>query len=96
MIRTINGKDYNFKMTRKGIRAAEQAGMDLTDLQTKPLTADSYLWYAALYAAQPITYKAACDLMDNYLDDDSIPETMGEIIESLSTDYTKVFGLAAE
>ena len=95
MIRSINGKDYNFKMTRKGLRAAETAGMDMAELASKPMLALSYLWFAELYAAHPMKFDKACDLLDDFLDNDP-SEDFSSLLEEFTNDYTLVFGLAAE
>ena len=44
MIRTINGKDYNFKITRKGLREAEKQGMRLNEMMEKPMCMLYYLF----------------------------------------------------
>ena len=95
MIREINGKDYSFKMTRKGLRAAEAAGFDVMDMGAKPMTALTLLWYAELYAAHPMKYEKAADLLDEYLDMET-SEDFATLLETFSEDYTAVFGLAAE
>lgn len=95
MTYTINGKTYEFKMTRKGIRAAEQAGMDISAMSAKPMSAVSYLWFAGLYAAQPMKFEKACELLDEYLDSQT-EDTIPTLFETLSTQYSEVFGLAAE
>lgn len=94
MIRTINGKDYNFKMTRKGLRKAESLGMDVNEIGSKPNLTLAYLWYAELYAAHPMKFDAAVELLDDFLDTEE--ETFTDLFEQLSNDYAEVFGVAAE
>lgn len=89
--REINGKTYNFKMTRKGIRAAETAGMKISEMGDTPMLALSYLWYAALHATHSIAIKKADELLDAYLDSDDCPENVSDLLEDLMTGYSEVF-----
>lgn len=96
MIREINGKKYDFQITRKGIRAAENAGMKMQNIAEQPMLALSYLWYAAIYAKQPMQFNKACDLLDDYLDSEECTESIQDMLTVLSDEYVEVFGLAAE
>lgn len=96
MIRTINGKDYIFKITRKGLRLAEQQGMSLADMSDKPMSALYFLWFAALYGKQPMTIAKSDELLDAYLDDPATTESMTDVLSSLSDDFNSVFGQAVE
>lgn len=91
MIREINGKEYTFRMTRKGIRAAEKAGLKMGSIGDSPVESTYYLWYAALYAEHPMIKAKADELLDDYLDDDSCPESFNDILESLGEGYASVF-----
>lgn len=96
MIREIDGKKYDFKITRKGIRAAEKAGMKMQNIIDQPMLFLSYMWYAAIYASQPISFDKACDLLDEYLDSEDCFESIEQMLTDLSDEYAEVFGLAAE
>lgn len=89
--RVINGKTYSFKMTRKGIRVAEAAGMKVSEMGDTPMSALSYLWYAALYAKNPIAIKKSDELLDDYLDSNDCPENIQDLLEDLMTGYSEVF-----
>lgn len=91
MIRTIDGKEYSVKITRKGLRAAESQGMNYNELTNKPISLLYFLWYAGLYGSAPMPFDKSCDLLDAYLDDENCPETMTTLLESLSEDFDKVF-----
>lgn len=96
MKREINGKEYTFRMTRAGVRAAERAGMNMSEIGDKPVAAMYYLWYAALHQEHPMPLKKSDDLLDAYLDDETCPEGFDDLIASLMEDYTEVFGIATE
>lgn len=96
MQREINGKTYTFRMTRKGIRAAEKAGMRMSVMPDTPMDAVYYLWYAALYTEHPMTMGKSDELLDTYLDSSDCPESFSDILESLMDEYTEVFNIAAE
>lgn len=89
--REINGKTYNFKMTRKGIRAAEAAGMHISEMSETPMSALSYLWYAALYASHPMPIKKTDELLDAYLDGKGCNETIQSLLEDLMNGYSEIF-----
>lgn len=94
MNREIEGKKYSFRMTRAGIRAAERAGMNMSEIGDKPMEALYYLWFAALYAEHPMQIKQTDKLLDAYLDDPSCPEAYEDLIKDLSDQYAAVFGVA--
>lgn len=96
MQREINGEKYNFGMTRGGIRAAERAGLNASTLGDKPMEALYLLWYASLYNSHPMVVKKADNLLDAYLDEDSCPETIEDIMGVLTEEYLAVFKLATE
>lgn len=89
MIREINGKEYTFKLTRKGVRKAEQQGLSIDT--TKPLSMVYGLWFAALMSNHPMPVNKAEDLLDDYLDQDDCPETIADITESLAGEYGSLF-----
>lgn len=89
--REINGKTYKFKMTRKGIRAAEAQGFRISTVSDAPMSGFSYLWYASLYAAHPMAFDKACDLLDSYLDDPTCGESVSDLLNELVEEYGKIF-----
>lgn len=91
MKRVINGKEYEFRMTRKGIRAAERAGLKSDSISETPIEGVYYLWFAALHAEQPMVKSKCDDLLDDYLDDPTCPESFTDIAQSLVEDYQSVF-----
>ena len=95
IIRTIEGKDYFFSITRKGLRMAEQQGFNINEIADKPMTALYYLWYAALYGKQPMSMNKSDDLLDKYLDEDG-SESMADVLNWLTEDFSRVFGSAVE
>lgn len=95
IVKTIEGKDYFFEITRKGLRMAEQQGMKINEMMDKPMSMLYYLWYAALYAKQPMSMSKSDELLDKYLDDEG-SESMTDILEWLSEDFSRVFGSAVE
>lgn len=96
IIREIEGKEYKLAVTRRGLREAEKEGMRFDELENKPMSMLYYLWYAALYAAQPMSMKKSDDLLDKYLDDPNTTETFSELLDVLSGDFERVFGGAVE
>ena len=96
IIREIEGKEYKLMITRRGLREAEKEGMRFNELEDKPMSMLYYLWFAAIYGAQPMTMKKSDDLLDKYLDDESTTETFGELLTELSADFERVFGGAVE
>lgn len=96
IIREIDGKEYKLAITRRGLREAEKEGMRFDELENKPLSMLYYLWFAALYGAQPMSMKKSDDLLDKYLDDEHTTETFGELLGVLSEDFERVFGGAVE
>ncbi|WAX16246.1 hypothetical protein EL753P1_00024 [Eggerthella phage EL753P1] len=96
MIREINDKDYTFRMTRAGIRAAERAGMSMSDIGAKPMESLYFLWYAALYAEHPMVLKKSDALLDDYLDSADCPESFDDLFGDLAEQYAGVFNIAAE
>ena len=95
IVKTIDGKDYFFEITRKGLRMAEQQGMNINEMTDKPMSMLYYLWYAALYTKQPMSMTKSDALLDKYLDEDG-SESMSEVLNWLVEDFNKVFGQAVE
>lgn len=95
IVKTIDGKEYTFGITRKGLRMAEQQGLNINEIADKPISAIYYLWYAALYGKHPMSMSKSDELLDKYLDEcDS--ENMSEVLVWLSEDFARVFGSAVE
>ena len=96
IIREIDGKEYKLGVTRRGLREAEKEGMRFDELENKPMSMLYYLWFAAIYGAQPMSMKKSDDLLDKYLDDENTTETFTELLNLLSLDFEQVFGGAVE
>lgn len=94
--REIEGVEYTFQMTRAGIRAAERAGMNMSEVGEKPMVALYFLWYASLYNQHPMAIKKTDALLDAYLDDPNCPESYEDLIGELIEEYSAVFGIATE
>lgn len=90
MERTINGKDYELKMTRKSIRRAEKEGMRLSELGDTPVGALYALWYAAIAGKQPMTVNKSDDLLDEYLDGEDCEEKASDLLAVLVEEYGSV------
>lgn len=86
--REIEGKTYKFQITRRGLREAEKQGMNLAELESKPLSLLYYLWFAALY---PMPMSKTDALLDTYLDDPNCPETMENLLATFSEEFASVF-----
>lgn len=92
----IEGKEYKLAITRRGLREAEKLGMKFTDMESKPMSMVYYLWYAALYASQPMSMNKSDELLDKYLDSPDCPHTLVTLLDALSEEFNSVFGLAVE
>jgi hypothetical protein len=85
-----DGKDYELKMTRAGIRAAEAQGLSSSEIAEKPFSALNLLFFAALYNYKINPNKAAT-MLDTLMDDGTV-EFKG-LFEELSEAYVDLFGL---
>ena len=90
MIREIEGKEYTFRMTRKSVRKAEEAGMRVGAMADTPMLALYFLWYAAIIADQPMPKAKSDDLLDAYLDDSNCGEAFEAVLSSLGEEYAAV------
>jgi len=90
VVREIEGKEYSFRMTRKSVRKAEEAGMRVSSMGDTPMLALYYLWFAAIIADQPMPKGKSDDLLDAYLDDENCGESFEDILSSLGEEYAEV------
>lgn len=95
-VREIDGKEYTFMITRRGLREAEKQGFRLDDIESKPLSALYYLWFAALYAKHPMSMVKSDTLLDSYLDAPDCEEGMDSLLGLLGDEFSSVFGAAVE
>ena len=84
------GKDYELKLTRAGIRAAEAAGLSTSELGDKPFSAVSLLFFAALHSYR-VNYAKATKMLDELLDAETV--TFEELFTELAEAYNELFGL---
>lgn len=91
-MRTIEyeGKDYELKMTRAGIRAAEAQGMTVSEMGEKPFSAIQMLFFAALYSGYKVAPAKAANMLDDLLDSGEVE--FSELFEELVEAYSELFG----
>lgn len=67
---TIEGKDYELRLTRKGLRSAENAGLDTDAASSRPMTQIPLMFMALTFASADsrIAYPKAEDLTDALFD----------------------------
>ena len=87
-----DGKEYELRLTRAGIRAAESQGFVTSDLDQKPTTALSWLFFAALYGRYKTPPKRTADMLDDLLDAGTLEFTA--LFEELTEAYSHLFGLS--
>ena len=91
-MRTIEyeGKDYELKMTRAGIRAAESQGMTVSEMGEKPFSAIQMLFFAALYSGYKVAPAKAANMLDDLLDSGEVE--FSELFEEFVEAYSELFG----
>ena len=85
-----DGKEYELKMTRAGIRAAEAQGLSTSEITEKPFQAIGYLFFASLYSHYKVNPNKAATMLDDLLDDETFEFTT--LFGELSEAYTELFG----
>lgn len=85
------GKEYEMKMTRAGIRAAEAQGLSSSEIAEKPFSAINLLFFASLYSKYRVTPSKAEAMLDALLEADTLD--FKETFEELSEAYVGLFGL---
>jgi hypothetical protein len=85
------GKTYETKMTRAGVRAAEAQGLTTTEISEKPFSALVYLFFASLYSAYKVNPNKAAVMLDDLLDSKEV--TASDLFEELGEAYSELFGL---
>ena len=86
-----DGKTYELKMTRAGVRAAEDAGLSTDDMGSKPQTAIVLLFFAALYSRYKMNPNKAAGILDDLLDAGAVEFT--PLFTVLAEQYNVLFGL---
>jgi len=86
---TYDGKDYTLKLTRAGVRAAEEAGLKVSTMQDSPFSSLAHLFFAALHPYR-VTPNKATGMLDELLDDGTF--TVEGLFEELVEAYTALFG----
>lgn len=85
------GKTYELKMTRAGVRAAEGQGLDMGEIQGKPQSAIALMFFAALFSQYKFNPNKAATMLDDLLDSGDV--AFEDLFESLSEQYSELFGL---
>lgn len=83
------GKTYELKMTRAGIRAAEAQGLEASQIAEKPFSALGLLFFASLFGERVAPAKAEV-MLDSLLDAGTV--TFESLFEELSEAYVGLFG----
>lgn len=86
---THDGKDYQPKMTRAGVRAAEAQGLAASEIAEKPFTAAPMLMFAALYSAYKLPLHKVESMFDDLIDAGELD--FKDTFEELSEDYVGLF-----
>lgn len=84
------GKTYELKLTRAGVRAAEALGLTTSEMVEKPFSAVVMLFYAALYT-QRVNPKQAEKMFDACVADGTFEQAA--VYEELVVAYNELFGL---
>lgn len=89
MIIDIDGKDYTLSLDRKEIVRGEKIGLNLSQLESSPLTQMSIFWNVGLHKEQPnlSTIKLE-ELMDKFIEEGG---DIKEVIGFLSEEYATFF-----
>lgn len=88
---THDNRDYELKMTRAGVRAAEGQGLATSDIAEKPFQSISLLFFASLYSQYKLNPAKATAMLDDLLDD-GVFEPVA-LFEELAEAYGDLFGL---
>ena len=86
---THDGKTYHPKMTRAGVRAAEEQGLSTSQMTDKPFTALNLLFFAALYSGYKVNPGKAAAILDDRMDSGEIE--FESTFEELATAYSELF-----
>lgn len=85
---TYDERDYELKMTRAGVAAAEGAGLRASDIAETPFSSLNLLFFAALHPYRVPPAKAA-SMLETLLDEGTVKFT--ELFEELAEAYAKLF-----
>ena len=85
------GKSYDLKMTRAGVRAAEAQGLSSSQISEKPQSAVTLLFFASLFSQYKLNPNKAASMLDDLFDDGTLK--FGDLFESLSEAYVELFDL---
>jgi len=85
------GKTYELKMTRAGVRAAETGGLSASEIAEKPFNALNLLFFASLFSRYKINPAKAATMLDDLLD--AGEANFEELFSELSEAYVALFGL---
>ena len=86
------GKTYELKMTRAGVRAAEHLGLSMAEMTDKPQSSLALLFFASLFSTYKINPGKSDTMLDSLLDSGDLK--FDTLFEELSEEYSDLFGLA--
>lgn len=84
----LDGKEYELKMTRAGIREAENLGLDAANITAKPQSSLALMFFAALYSRYRVSPNKAASMLDDLLD--SGEYEFVDLFETLSEQYAQL------
>jgi hypothetical protein len=87
---TYDGKDYQPKMTRAGVRAAEVQGLSASEIAEKPFSAINLLLFAALWSGYKLNANKVTAMLDDMLESGEVE--FGDLFSQLSEAYVELFG----
>jgi hypothetical protein len=86
-----DGKRYELKMTRAGVRVAEAQGLSSSQIAEKPFSALALLFFASLYSAYKVNPNKATAILDDLLESGDLE--FESLFSELSEAYVDLFGL---
>jgi len=84
------GKTYELKLTRAGVRMAESQGLTTSLMSEKPFSAIGLLFFASLYSRYKMNPNKAVSMLDSLLDSGAVKSE--ELFEELAEAYSELFG----
>jgi hypothetical protein len=85
------GKNYELKMTRAGVRVAETQGLSSSQIAEKPFSALALLFFASLYSGYKVNPNKATTILDDLLESGDLE--FESLFAELSEAYVDLFGL---
>ena len=85
-----DGKSYEPKMTRAGVRDAEAQGLMASQMAEKPQSSIGLLFFASLTSRYKINPNKAVAMLDDLLDDGTFK--FESLFEEMANAYSDLFG----